>query len=80
MKTFFQSSTGKMAAQQGLPFIVSLLITELFLELHSFSLELLCFSATWFVTSFLYGKARKAIGMRMNTKQNAQKAGIAPLA
>jgi hypothetical protein len=63
MKSFFQSSQGKLVAKQGLPFILSLVLAEMFFELHSFSLELLCFSATWFVTGFIFQKAKKMISL-----------------
>ena len=46
-----QSGLGVFLTQETIPLILSLLIVEVFLKLHSFTLEALSFLAIWYLIS-----------------------------
>jgi hypothetical protein len=54
MFTLIHKSSSQFLVREMPPLVIALVLSELLYKLGSFTLECICFLATWYVISFLF--------------------------
>ena len=57
-------------------FLLSLVIAETFYKFHSFTLECVCFLATWFAVSSIFVLALRRLAFRRHTSTVREKSAL----